>query len=133
MSVATAGVRFKRVVQMNVSSEQWQVIGDYVCDEDEYTTMVLSIIIANTSENEIFVSLKLVPANGDTESSPYIGRSIPIPAASTTVFGSEIKLIMEKGDSIQAKLDNGIAALETNVSTGVVGKADIIMNLTEMA
>lgn len=133
MSVATAGVRFKRVVQKDVDSDKWNVIGDYICTEDEYTTMVLSIIIANTSENEIFVSLKLVPSDGDPETSPYIGRSIPIPSASTTVFGSEIKLIMEKGDSIVARLDNGIAAMETNVSSGVSGKADIIMNLTEMA
>lgn len=134
--MASSGVNFKRFLTPNVSTAARNLLGSYtVPNHSDCTAMVLSIVVSNTSENEIFINLVLKTRDEtDNIVSCYIAKSIPIPVASTTIYGSELKLILEPGDSIEGYLDNGVSAtIGDSAATSAIGTADIIVNISEMA
>ena len=78
------------------------------------TTVVIGLVLANRTGDQITVDVLLNKSNGALDD-VYLIRSLPLPNGSAFEYISGSKLIMETGDKIQV-LSNTASSLDVTVS-----------------
>jgi hypothetical protein len=69
------------------------------------TTVVIGLTVANTSNNQITVDIKL-----DASTNIFLVKNLPIPAGSSFEYMSGNKIIMQAGHSIKIQSDTANSA-----------------------
>ena len=69
------------------------------------TTVVIGLTVANTSNNQITVDIKL-----DASTNIFLVKNLPIPAGSSFEYMSGNKIIMQAGNSIKIQSDTANSA-----------------------
>ena len=76
----------------------------YTCPAST-TTVVIGLTVANTSNNQITVDIKL-----DASTNIFLVKNLPIPAGSSFEYMSGNKIIMQAGNSIKIQSDTANSA-----------------------
>ena len=69
------------------------------------TTVVIGLTIANTTNNQITVDIKL-----DAQTNIFLAKNLPIPAGSAFEYMSGNKIILQAGHSIKIQSDTANSA-----------------------
>ena len=70
------------------------------------TTVVIGLTIANTSNNQITVDIKL-----DAQTNVFLVKNLPIPAGSAFEYMSGNKIILQAGHSVKIQSDTANSAV----------------------
>ena len=76
------------------------------------TTVVLGISLANTSASSVTADVQIISDtshNSETNSTAYLGKSLPIPSGGTLEIMQGNKLVLQTTDAIKAKASAGSA------------------------
>ena len=76
----------------------------YTCPSST-TTVVIGLTIANTSNNQITVDIKL-----DAQTNVFLAKNLPIPAGSAFEYMSGNKIILQAGHSVKIQSDTANSA-----------------------